>query len=131
MRERRAHPARFSFICYSSPDALCRFFHHRIIRCFRANLRSDLIQDVVEFFVLHDLSPKMMSEPPALVGGHNELLPMFLQITADLFSQTRARTVQRDAYDEGRRIHQLGYLAIVEPFKVAQRKYLSSRRAES
>ena len=44
----------------------------------------------------------MMSEPPALVGGHNELLPMFLQITADLFSQTRARTVQRDAYDEGR-----------------------------
>jgi len=53
-----------------------------------------------------------------------------LQITPNLFSQTRAGAMQRHADDQRRRAHHRPNLAVVEPFEITQRKHLGCGRSK-
>ena len=60
LRAVRAHPARIRYRRQLRPHPLRRFVYHRRIHFFTANFGCDLIQDVFDFFVLHDFTPKMI-----------------------------------------------------------------------
>jgi hypothetical protein len=49
---------------------------------------------------------------------------------SNLFPQSRARSMERDAHDQRRRIHHLRNLAIAVPFEVTQREHLTRRVTE-
>src|SRR6059036_3428915 len=56
------------------------------------------------------------------------LSPMSLQITPNLFSQTRARAMERHAHNQRGGPHHCPNLAIVEAFEITKRKHLGRGR---
>jgi hypothetical protein len=58
LRAVRAHPARIHR--HPRPNPLSRGAHRCVVDLFVANARRNLIQNVIEFLVFHDLTPKMI-----------------------------------------------------------------------
>jgi hypothetical protein len=76
LRAVRAHPARIHR--YPRPNPLSRDAHRCVVDLFVANARGNLIQNVIEFLVFHNLTPRMI--PKIFLPFRGGLLPAILSI---------------------------------------------------
>src|SRR5213595_3751369 len=80
------------------------------------------------FFMI--LSPKKITYIFTFLPRREQLFPVSLQVTPNLFSQTRARAMQRHAHDQRGGPHHCPNLAIVEAFEITKRKHLGRGRSK-
>src|SRR5438132_317497 len=77
-------------------------------------------------------SPKMIPNDDSLLCAFAPLreLRMPLQISANLFAQTRARPMQRHTHHQRRCVHDVCDFAVAEALKVTQGKHLCRGRSQ-